>query len=28
GRKNFNIKKHAFLPIPLMEIQSNNEITE
>jgi hypothetical protein len=26
GRTNFNATKHAFLPIPLMEIQTNNEI--
>lgn len=28
GRKNFDINRHAFLPIPLMEIQTNNEINE
>ena len=26
GRINFNVEKHSFYPIPLMEIQSNNEI--
>ena len=26
GRKNFSTEKHAFLPVPLMEIQSNNKI--
>lgn len=26
GRTNFNAAEHSFLPIPLMEIQTNNEI--
>lgn len=28
GRTNFNSSTHSFLPIPLMEIQTNNEINE
>lgn len=28
GRTNFDSSKHSFLPIPLMEIQTNNEINE